>query len=222
MAREVVKDTELNGCPIKAGNMVLLSFPAANRDPAMFENADQVVIDRKVNRHAAFGLGIALAVTDFFDGRVARRSNVVSRSGAFLDPLADKIVVIGGAYCLVYVERYWWVPVTIIALRELGITAYRSRWAREGLALPARTSAKYKTFVQALALILAVMPTLEDHDTVIVVSLWVAVGWTIYSGVQYPRWAKCPEHHRRLTPEASDDPLGGTHVNDLAEAASEM
>ena len=94
---------------------------------------------------AAFGLGFALASTDFFDGRVARRSNVVSRSGAFLDPLADKIVVIGGAYCLVYVERYWWLPVTIIALRELGITAWRSRWAREGLALPARTSAKYKT-----------------------------------------------------------------------------
>ena len=146
------------------------------------------VLDADANRGAswaAFGLGIALAVTDFFDGRVARRSNVVSRSGAFLDPLADKIVVIGGAYCLVYVERYWWVPVTIIAVRELGITAYRSRWARDGLALPARTAAKYKTFVQALALILAVMPTLENHDTVIAVSLWVAVGWTIYSGVQY-------------------------------------
>ena len=146
------------------------------------------VLDADANRGAswaAFGLGIALAITDFFDGRVARRSNVVSRSGAFLDPLADKIVVIGGAYCLVYVERYWWVPVTIIAVRELGITAYRSRWAREGLALPARTSAKYKTFVQAFALILAVMPTLEDHDTVIAVSLWVAVGWTVYSGVQY-------------------------------------
>ncbi|MEM9465960.1 MAG: CDP-alcohol phosphatidyltransferase family protein [Actinomycetota bacterium] len=134
---------------------------------------------------AAFGLGIALASTDFFDGRVARRSNVVSRSGAFLDPLADKIVVIGGAYCLVYVERYWWVPVTIIAIRELGITAWRSRWAREGLALPARTSAKYKTFVQGLALILAVMPTLEDQDTLIDVALWVAVAWTVYTGVQY-------------------------------------
>jgi cytochrome P450 len=58
MAREVIKDTEINGCPIKTGNMVLLSFPAANRDPAMFEDADKVVIDRKENRHAAFGLGI--------------------------------------------------------------------------------------------------------------------------------------------------------------------
>jgi cytochrome P450 len=58
MAREVVKDTEINGCPMKVGNMVLLSFPAANRDPQMFPDADKVIIDRKENRHAAFGLGI--------------------------------------------------------------------------------------------------------------------------------------------------------------------
>jgi cytochrome P450 len=58
MAREVIKETEIAGCPIKPGNMVLLSFPAANRDPAMFPDADKVVIDRKENRHAAFGLGI--------------------------------------------------------------------------------------------------------------------------------------------------------------------
>ena len=58
MAREVIKETTVSGCPMKTGNMVLLSFPAANRDPAMFPDADKVVIDRKENRHAAFGLGI--------------------------------------------------------------------------------------------------------------------------------------------------------------------
>jgi cytochrome P450 len=58
MAREVVADTEVNGCPFKPGQMVMLSFPAANRDPAMFPDADRVIIDRKENRHAAFGLGI--------------------------------------------------------------------------------------------------------------------------------------------------------------------
>ena len=58
MAREVMKDTTISGCPVKSNNMVLLSFPAANRDPAMFPDADKVVIDRKENRHAAFGLGI--------------------------------------------------------------------------------------------------------------------------------------------------------------------
>ncbi|MBR0694543.1 cytochrome P450 [Bradyrhizobium lablabi] len=58
MAREVMKEATISGCPVKPGNMVLLSFPAANRDPAVFSDADKVVIDRKENRHAAFGLGI--------------------------------------------------------------------------------------------------------------------------------------------------------------------
>ncbi|MEK9278787.1 MULTISPECIES: cytochrome P450 [unclassified Bradyrhizobium] len=58
MAREVVKERTVSGCPVKPGNMVLLSFPAANRDPKMFPDADKVVIDRRENRHAAFGLGI--------------------------------------------------------------------------------------------------------------------------------------------------------------------
>jgi cytochrome P450 len=58
MAREVMKETVISGCPVKPGNMVLLSFPAANRDPAAFSDADKVIIDRKENRHAAFGLGI--------------------------------------------------------------------------------------------------------------------------------------------------------------------
>ncbi|MEH6951136.1 cytochrome P450 [Nitrobacter sp. NHB1] len=56
--REVMKETTVSGCPMKPGNMVLLSFPAANRDPAVFPDADKVIIDRKENRHVAFGVGI--------------------------------------------------------------------------------------------------------------------------------------------------------------------
>jgi hypothetical protein len=58
MAREIVKETRIDGTTFRAGEMVLLSFPAANRDPAVFPDADRVVIDRGQNRHAAFGLGI--------------------------------------------------------------------------------------------------------------------------------------------------------------------
>jgi cytochrome P450 len=49
---------DYKGCPMKKDDFVLLPFPAANRDPEAFERADEVVIDREVNRHAAFGLGI--------------------------------------------------------------------------------------------------------------------------------------------------------------------
>lgn len=134
---------------------------------------------------AAFGLGLAMASTDFLDGRVARRANVVSRSGAFLDPLADKIVILGSCICLVAVDRYWWVPVALMGVRELGITAWRTRWAREGLAIPARRSAKYKTLVQGAALGMAVFPPLETDDTTVAVALWVAVAFTLVTGVQY-------------------------------------
>ena len=58
MARLVKEDMDYAGCPMKKDDWILLSFPAANRDPDMFENPDEVIIDRKVNRHAAFGLGI--------------------------------------------------------------------------------------------------------------------------------------------------------------------
>lgn len=58
MARLVKDDVEFNGCPMKKDEWVLLPFPAANRDPEFFEQADEVVLDREVNRHAAFGLGI--------------------------------------------------------------------------------------------------------------------------------------------------------------------
>ena len=58
MARLVAKDVELEGRSLHEGDWLLLPFPAANRDPEMFDDADQVVIDRADNRHAAFGLGI--------------------------------------------------------------------------------------------------------------------------------------------------------------------
>ncbi|GAA3005962.1 cytochrome P450 [Streptosporangium longisporum] len=58
MARLVKEDMHWHGVDMKADDWVLLSFPAANRDPAQFDRADEVVIDREVNRHAAFGLGI--------------------------------------------------------------------------------------------------------------------------------------------------------------------
>jgi cytochrome P450 len=58
MARLVKEDMQWHGADMKADDWILLSFPAANRDPAQFDQAGEVVIDREVNRHAAFGLGI--------------------------------------------------------------------------------------------------------------------------------------------------------------------
>ncbi len=58
MARIVTGDVEFSGCPMKQGDKLLLNFPAANRDPAAFDRADEVLLDRRENRHVAFGSGI--------------------------------------------------------------------------------------------------------------------------------------------------------------------
>jgi cytochrome P450 len=58
MARKVAKEVEVGGTTMREGDWVLLPFPSANRDPEAFERADEVILDRERNRHAAFGLGI--------------------------------------------------------------------------------------------------------------------------------------------------------------------
>ena len=58
MGRKVIADTEVAGCPVRAGEQVLLTFPAANHDPEAFERADEFLLDREHNRHVAFGLGV--------------------------------------------------------------------------------------------------------------------------------------------------------------------
>jgi CDP-diacylglycerol--glycerol-3-phosphate 3-phosphatidyltransferase len=135
---------------------------------------------------AAFVLGWIFGISDLFDGRIARATGV-TRSGAFLDPLADKIVVIGCAVSLVSVDRLHWLPVAIIILRELWISTIRIGYARQGLSVPARPLAKWKAFIQGLALILAVMPTLEDQQWVVNGAIWIAVAITVVTGWQYVR-----------------------------------
>ena len=136
---------------------------------------------------AVFVIGWIFGASDFLDGPIARRQGTVSRSGAFLDPLADKIVVLGCMFSLVYVDRYHWFPVALIAAREITISLVRIHFSQRSLAVPARRSAKLKTLLQGLALAAAVMPTLEDEQTFVDAFLWVAAAITLYTGWQYLR-----------------------------------
>ncbi len=133
----------------------------------------------------AFTLWTALAVTDGVDGYLARRHGS-TRSGAFLDPLADKVLVLGAMAALVSAEMFWWLPVALIAVREVGVQALRSYWGRQGLAIPARSSAKAKTVVQDLAVGLALLPPVDENLPALASSvLWVSVVLTLVSGAQY-------------------------------------
>ena len=132
-------------------------------------------------------LGFVLAVSDILDGYLARIRGTVSKWGAFIDPLADKVVVIGTAICLVEVQRFNYLPVLILTGREIFITLYRLKVAKQGLAVPARKSAKWKTTVQGLALMIAVMPPLEESQWAVDLGIWVAAVFTVVTGIQYLR-----------------------------------
>ena len=126
-----------------------------------------------------------LAATDGADGWVARRHGT-TRSGAFLDPLADKVIVLAAMAALVSIHRMWWLPVVLMGLRELVISAYRSYVGRRGVSVPARPWAKVKTVFQDVAIGLALVPTAQPgfRDLVAVV-LWAAVVLALVTGGQY-------------------------------------
>jgi len=130
---------------------------------------------------------LALSATDKLDGWLARRQGP-TRSGAFLDPLADKVVVLAAMGALVAVDRMWIVPVLIIAVREAVMTAYRSYVGRRGISVPAGMLGKIKTVVQDLAVALALVPAFSgSYRTAVATVLWLAVALTVISGIQYLR-----------------------------------
>ncbi|MGH9224248.1 MAG: CDP-alcohol phosphatidyltransferase family protein [Acidimicrobiales bacterium] len=132
-----------------------------------------------------FAVWVVLAATDGADGWLARRQGT-TRSGAFLDPLADKIVVLSAMAALVSIDRIWWVPVALIGLREVAVSVYRSYVGRRGISVPARPLAKVKTLFQDVVVGLALVPADGPvYENFIVAILWAAVALTVVTGVQY-------------------------------------
>ena len=143
-----------------------------------------VMIVKEPSSWAAFAFWTMLALTDGIDGHLARRHGT-TRSGAFLDPLADKVLVPGALFALVAAERFWVVPVALITVREVAISVFRTQLGRQGLAVPARTLGKVKTVVQEVAVALALLPITADADLLASGVLWAAVALTLVSGAQY-------------------------------------
>lgn len=135
--------------------------------------------------YGVLALWVLLAATDGLDGWLARRMGT-TRSGAFLDPLADKALVLGAMWAVVAAGGFWWLPVALITLRELAMSVFRSYWGRRGLAVPATSWAKAKTVVQSVAVGLALLPPVADQRPwIAAAALWGAVGLTLVTGAQY-------------------------------------
>ncbi len=133
---------------------------------------------------APFGVALAIGLTDGVDGWLARRQGT-TRSGAFLDPLADKAAVVGALCALAVKGELSWLPVAIVAAREVWMSLYRIAVGRHGISIPARSSAKLKTLVQGVAILLCLAPSVAPHHRVLDVAIWVAVAFTVVTGAQY-------------------------------------
>jgi CDP-diacylglycerol--glycerol-3-phosphate 3-phosphatidyltransferase len=128
--------------------------------------------------------GLVVAGSDGVDGWVARRQGT-TRSGAFLDPLADKVVVLAAMLALVAKHDIPWEPVALIAAREVGMSVYRALAGRRGISIPARTSAKVKTLVQDFAIGVCLIPPLAHQRDLQLGFIWGAAALTVATGVQY-------------------------------------
>ena len=143
---------------------------------------------------------IVAAVTDFFDGWLARRWNVVSITGAILDPIADKVLVAGAIVGLANLAG-WAValPGGLILFREFSVSAMREVLAPKGLKLPVTVLAKWKTTLQLVALTAVIfvvgMPywalPVSMLDAVTPMQLgavglmWLATLVTVWTGAEY-------------------------------------
>jgi CDP-diacylglycerol---glycerol-3-phosphate 3-phosphatidyltransferase len=159
---------------------------------------------------SAVVVAFCVCSTDGLDGWIARRQGATT-SGAFLDPLADKAVIVGTFAVLAAKGEIMWAPVVLITAREVWMSLYRSFMSRRSISIPARPSAKAKTLVQDLVLGLCLLPPVAHHHTVLVdVAVWFAAALTIVTGVQYL------VDGRRLLGSASAAPTGAPAPSDSA------
>jgi len=129
-------------------------------------------------------------ITDVIDGHIARSQGIITNFGKFLDPLADKLLVLSALIMLV---RLGWAPawvVIIIAARELAITGMRAMAADEGVVIAADKFGKLKTLLQAFAIGVLIwhVPFFGlDLNPLGMVLLYVALALTVFSGANYLR-----------------------------------
>jgi CDP-diacylglycerol--glycerol-3-phosphate 3-phosphatidyltransferase len=133
---------------------------------------------------------VAASLTDWLDGRLARRRNQVTRFGTLLDPVADKLLVAAALVALVQVDMIGaWVAMVIIG-RELAVTGLRGVALSMGVVVPASSLGKLKTVAQYFAVTILILERGVPREYVpfhliSVGVLWVAVGLTVVSGADY-------------------------------------
>lgn len=144
-------------------------------------------------RNLAAAIFIVASLTDMLDGKIARKYNLVTNFGKFMDPLADKLLVCSALICLIELGQLPAWMVIIIVSREFIISGFRLIAAEQGIVIAASYWGKFKTTFQMIAVILMIV-NLPVLHILTVACTWIALVLTVVSLVDY-----IAKNHKVLT-----------------------
>ena len=135
-------------------------------------------------RYVAAAFFIIASLTDMLDGKIARKYNLVTNFGKFMDPLADKLLVCSALICMIELRELPAWMVIIIISREFIISGFRLVASDNGVVIAASYWGKFKTTFQMIGVVLLIfnIPVLSTLTTIIV---WIALALTVISLVDY-------------------------------------
>jgi len=144
--------------------------------------------DLLVPELVALGIFAVACITDLLDGKIARKYNLVTNFGKFMDPLADKILVSAGLICMVAMERIpAWVVIVILA-REFIISGFRLVASDAGIVIAASYWGKFKTTFQMILVVMAIIDLsawVPYYNIAVQVIMYIALALTVISLIDY-------------------------------------
>ena len=137
------------------------------------------------NRYISLVIFAAASITDWFDGRIARKYNLITNFGKFMDPLADKLLVCSAMICFIELGKLpAWIVIIIIG-REFIISGFRLIAAENGVVIAANYWGKFKTVSQMIMIILLLIDLGGVFDILEQIFIWLSVALTIISLITY-------------------------------------
>lgn len=142
-------------------------------------------LNLEINNFIAAIIFVIAAATDFIDGYIARKYNQITNFGKFLDPIADKILVISAMTYLIEINRIYFWTVIIIIFREFVVTGIRLLAVEKGEVIAASPYGKAKTITTMVAIVLMLFNNLFLPILVVDIVWYLAVLLTLISGLDY-------------------------------------
>ena len=145
----------------------------------------------------AWAVFMIAAITDWLDGKIARKYNIVSNFGKIWDPLADKFIVLSALAALTWAAPFklHWTVFLIITLREVGVTVQREIYARRKVIMAADKWGKLKTVLQMTGSVGCLGCWALDYTPIYIINVgrawfWIVTAVTVFSGFNYLRASK--------------------------------